>query len=175
MGGTHTKIRRHSKVDTDLPQEVRAQVDRLLIENATYEDISAFLKGQGHDISKSSIGRYGKAFLVSYQRLRIIEDQSRSLVSAAGDGLVLEEAGGKLMAKRIIEILLEKDIDLKKVPDLAIGLASLIKANVGREKFKTDLSTKITKTADAVQKIVKRSGLSDEAAAQIRGKILGIA
>lgn len=63
MGGPHTKTRRHSKVETELPQEIKGQVDRLLIENATYEEIASFLKEQGHDIGKSSIGRYGKEFL----------------------------------------------------------------------------------------------------------------
>src|SRR4030042_6891669 len=103
MGGPHTKTRRHSKVSDELPEEIQRQVDRLLIESATYEEISNFLKNQNYDISKSSIGRYGKDFLAQYQRLRIIEDQSRALVSEAGDGLLLDEAGGKLMAKKIIE------------------------------------------------------------------------
>jgi hypothetical protein len=174
MGGPHVKTRRHSKVSDELPREIKSEVDSLLIEGATYEDISVFLKGKGHDISKSSIGRYGKDYLNAYQRLRIIEDQSRTLVSEADSELTLEVAGGKLMAQKIIEILLQQDVDTKKIPDLAIGLASIIKANVSREKFKTDLKKKITKTADDVTTIAKRSGLSDDAAAQIRAKILGI-
>lgn len=142
MGGPHTKTRRHSKVEAELPAEIKSQVDRLLIEDATYEEIAEFLKTKGHDISKSSIGRYGKDFLNQYKRLRMIEDQSKTLVSEAGDGLILDEAGGKLMARRIIELLMEKDIDLKQMPDLAWGLANLIKANVSREKMKEDFDKK---------------------------------
>jgi len=167
--------RTHSKVE-DLPQEIQDELNRLLIEGATYKEISEHFAAKNHDLSKSGIGRYGKGFLEEVRRLRIIEDQSKTLISeAGGDGLVLDEAGGKLMSRRIIEMLMEKDIAPGKVPGLAIGLASLIKANVSREKFKFDMKDKIVKTADDVTKIVKKSGLTDDAAAQIRAKILGIA
>jgi hypothetical protein len=173
MGGPHVKTRRHSKVSDELPEEFRSEVDRLLVEGATYEDVSIFLKGKGFDISKSSIGRYGKEFLSAYQRLRIIEDQSRSLVSEAGDGLVLEEAGGKLMAQKIIEILLARDIDMKKIPDLAIGLASLIKANVGREKFKADLKKRVDKVFEKTEKNMQKMS-KEEMLKSLREEVYGL-
>jgi hypothetical protein len=172
----HVKVRRHGKVH-ELPADIRKSVDNLLVEPGIgYEDIAEYLKQKGHDVSKSSIGRYGKDFLAAYQRLRIIEDQSRALISdAGGDGLILEEAGSKLAAKKMIELLLSDDVGIKKIGDIAQGIASLQRASVAREKFKQDLKEKLQKTAEAVNKIVKSSGLSDKAAAEIRAKILGIA
>lgn len=162
MGGPHVKTRRHSKVETELSDDLRAQIDRLLIEDATYDDIAAFLKEKGHDISKSSIGRYGKEFLNQYRRLRIIEDQAKTLVSEAGDGLVLDEAGGKLMGRKIIELLMEKDINLNQVPDLAWGIANLIKANVSREKSKIDVMKNSSKFfLDFMKDLIKYLGKND--------------
>ncbi|MBI5634871.1 MAG: DUF3486 family protein [Nitrospirae bacterium] len=170
----HEKIRRHGKVHT-LPPEIRKEVDDLLTEpGTTYEDIAEFLKAKGHDIGKSSIGRYGKDYLSTYQRLRIVEDQARTLVSEAGEGLVLDEAGGKLVAQRLIEILMSSDIDIADNPKLLSAFASMQKANIAREKLKADLKDRVVKTADDVTKIAKKSGLSEDAAAQIRNKILGI-
>jgi hypothetical protein len=167
--------RTHSKVD-DLPQEKQEELNRLLIEGSTYEEISAHFKNQGIDLSKSGVGRYGKGFIENVRRLRIIEDQSRTLISdAGGDGLVLDEAGGKLMAQTIIEMIQAGTVAPKNIPGLAIALAQVIKANVSREKFKSDMQGKVVKTADAVSKIAKKGGLTDDAAAQIRAKILGIA
>lgn len=174
MGGPHVKIRRHSKVTDDLPEEIRSEVDRLLVEGAIYPDISEFLKKKGYDISKSSVGRYGKEFLAAYQRLRIIEDQSKTLVSEAGEGLVLEEAGGKLMAQKIIEILLSQDIGKQKIPDLAIGLASLIKANVSREKFKSDLKKKVDKVFEKAEKKMEKM-TKEEMLKTIKEEVYGLA
>lgn len=151
-----TQRRRHSKVE-DLPQDKQEELNRLLIEGSTYEEISAIFKQQGFDLSRSGIGRYGKGFLEEVRRLRIIEDQSKTLISEAGtDGLALDEAGGKLMSRRIIEMLMEKDIAPNKVPGLAIGLASLIKANVSREKFKADMKGKMGKIIKEVENNMKK-------------------
>lgn len=174
MGGAHTKTRRHSKVETELSDEVKRQVDRLLIENATYEEIAAFLKEKGHDISKSSIGRYGKGFLNAYKRLRMIEDQSRTLKSEAGEGLVIEEAASKMFTQQVLEQLLDSGMDKKLLPKLMLSFSALQSSSVAREKFKADLQKRVVKAAEDVTKIAKKSGLTDDAAAQIREKILGI-
>lgn len=153
---TNKKTRRHGKVH-ELPPEVRKEVDLLLTEpGTTYEDVAAFLKGKGFDISKSSIGRYGKDFLSTYQRLRVVEDQSRALISEVGDGIVLDEAAGKLMAQKIIELLMrDGGVDSRSLPKHAIGLAAIIKANLSREKLKQDLKQKVGKTLDKVENQMK--------------------
>lgn len=156
MGGPHTKIRRHSRVETELTPEIKAQVDRLLIENATYEEISEFLKKQGHDISRSSIGRYGKDFLNAYKRLRMIEDQSRTLVSEAGQGMVLEEAASKIFSQQIIEMLLDAGMEPKSLPKLAMAFSMLQSSSVSREKFKADLKKKVGRAIEQIEQGMKK-------------------
>ncbi|MBI4621053.1 MAG: DUF3486 family protein [Desulfobacterales bacterium] len=175
MGGPHTKVRRHSKVEDELPPEIRREVNRLLIEGETYEDISDYLKGQGHDISRSSIGRYGKEFLNEYRKLLIIEDKSKILVSeAGGDGMVLEEAVAKKMAATLMELLLDEGIDISKTPRIISDFAKLQSSTVTRERLKADFQKKAEATADDIVKSVKKDGLSEEKAEMIRKKILGI-
>ncbi|MBI5410161.1 MAG: DUF3486 family protein [Nitrospirae bacterium] len=155
MGEHHTKNRRHSKFE-DLPPDIQDAVNRMLIENATYEEIDIWVKSKGYAWSKSGIGRHGKDFTESVRRLRIVQDQAKTLISeAGGDGLVLDEAGGKLMAETIIDILLTKDLTPGKVPGMAIGLATLINANVRREKFKLDIKNKMGKALKDVEKNMK--------------------
>jgi Protein of unknown function (DUF3486) len=170
----HDKVRRHGKVH-ELPSEVRREVDALLTEpGTTYEDVALFLKNKGHEIGKSSIGRYGKDFLSTYQRLRIVEDQSRALISEAGDGLILDEAGGKLMAQKMIEVLMKDKVKDKDLPYFADGISRLIKANVSREKFKSEFEKKVNKATDDVAKIVKAKGLGKDSIELIKKKIQGI-
>lgn len=177
MGGPHTKTRRHSKVG-QLSPELQSAVDRLLIEGATYEDIEIFLKEKGHAIGKSSIGRYGKRYLNFYQRVRMIEDQAKTMNSAAGEGLSLEEAAAKAFTSEVLDTLIDlgvdKDKSAKQLPKLMLAFSALQSSSVSREKFKADIQKRVVKTADDVTKIAKKSGLSEDAAAQIRNKILGI-
>lgn len=174
MGGPHTKTRRHSKIES-LPLEKQEELNRLLIEGFTYEEIEAHFRQQGHELSRSGIGRYGKGFLEAVRKTRIISDKAKTLVSEAGsDSLVLEEAGSKLLSEKIIALLLENDVTPKSVTNIMIGFSMLQKASIAREKFKVDLKDRVTKAAADVTKIAKKGGLSDEAADLIKAKILGI-
>jgi Glu-tRNA(Gln) amidotransferase subunit E-like FAD-binding protein len=169
------KVRRHSRIGDELPQELKREVDRLLVEgNVTYDDIKAFLEEKGCDISRSAIGRYGKEFLASYQKLRVIEEKSRTLVSEAGDGMVLEEAAAKIFAQKIVEAQLLEGFDILENPRLIGDFAKLQSSTVARERFKRELKEKVEKTAESVIKVARQGGLSDEKAEEIRKKILGI-
>jgi hypothetical protein len=169
------KVRRHSSIGDELPQELKREVDRLLVEgNVTYDDIKAFLEEKGYDISRSAIGRYGKEFLAQYQRLRVIEEKSRTLVSEAGDGMVLEEAAAKIFAQKIVEAQLLEDFDILENTRLISDFAKLQSSTVARERFKRELKEKVAKTAESVVKTARQGGLSDEKAEEIRRKILGI-
>ena len=169
------KVRRHSRISDELPQELKREVDRLLVEgNVTYDDIKAFLEEKGYDISRSAIGRYGKEFLASYQRLRVIEEKSRALVSEAGDGMVLEEAAAKIFAQKIVEAQLLEGFDVLENPRLIADFAKLQSSTVARERFKRELKEKVEKTAESVVRTARQGGLSDEKAEEIRRKILGI-
>lgn len=170
-----SRSRTHSRISEELPPDLRREVDRLLVEgNATYDDIRAFLATKGYDIGRSSIGRYGKDFLVNYQRLKIIEDQSKTLVSEVGDGMILEEAAAKIFAQKIIEAQLTGKFDVLALPRLVSDFAKLQASSVVRERLKMEIKTKVQKAADEVVKVAKSGGLSKEKAEEIRKKILGI-
>lgn len=155
MGGSHRKVRRHGKID-HLPDEVRGEVERLLLEpDITYEDVAEFLKKKGYDISRSAVGRYGKEFLNQVRELRIIEDQAKTLVSEAGDGLVLEEAASKLAAKSIIKLLLDNGVKAARIPYLVSDLAKLQMSSVRREALKADLRKKVDRVFKEAEKNVK--------------------
>ncbi len=156
MGGSHRKVRRHGKID-HLPEDVRNEVERLLLEpDTTYEDIAEFLGKKGYDISRSAVGRYGKEFLNQVRELRVVEDQARTLVSEAGDGLILEEAASKLAAKSIVKLLLENGVQAARIPYLVSDLAKLQMSSVRREALKADLRKKLDRTFKKVEKDVKK-------------------
>jgi hypothetical protein len=171
--GAGAKVRRHGKVH-ELPADVREQVDALLLEpDITYEDVEAFLKEKGHDISTSSIGRYGKHFLNQVRKLRQIEDQARTLVSEAGaDAMVLEEAATKLFAEQVISALMEPGFDARKLSYMLSDFARLQMSSVRREALKAELKKKAEQAVKNIEK--KATELSPETLAIIREQIYGL-
>lgn len=167
------RVRVHSKIDS-LPPEERECVNRMLIEGCTYEQIGEYLKGKGFDISKSSVGRYGKGFLERVRQIRIVEDKANALVDQVGDdALILEEGASKMLATAIMDRLLKDDIeDLDK---LVASFARLQSSSVQRVALQKKLQEKARKVAESVTKTVKKAGLSQEMAEEIQRKILGIA
>ncbi|MHC1727946.1 MAG: phage protein Gp27 family protein [Syntrophobacteraceae bacterium] len=159
----------------DLPPEVLDQVNRLLVEGMTYEEISGFLAEQGYEISKTAVGRYGRDFLEFCRRLRINEEKSRALASDEKSGLLLEEAASRLFALKILESLLSGEIDLVRLPRLLSEFAKLQSSNVQRERLRREFRKRTEETAEEVAQSARSGGLSDKTAEEIRRKILGIA
>lgn len=167
-------VRRRTKIETDLPRDLREQLNRLLLEGMTYEEGAAWCQRHGHDISKSSLGRYGKTFFEAYQKIIQFEDQSRALTSAVDEGMPMEEAVGKMLLQKVMAALIDGSADVTENSRLLSDVAKLQSAHVQRNKFKIDLETRAKKTADEVDKIVKKGGLSEAVAEDIRARILGI-
>jgi len=173
MGGE--KIRKHSRLTDDLPEDIRKEVDLLLVQgSATYQEIKDFLKEKGFDISHSSIGRYGKDFMAMYQRLRIIEDKARTLVSEAGDGMILEEAVSKTFSQMLLELLHTDKLDLKKAPKIIGEFARLQTSTVLRERVKNEYAKKAQKAADNIETKLKKKSLDPETLKIIKKEIYGI-
>ena len=171
----HFKVRKRSRIETELPPDLREELHRILLEGATYEEACQYCADRGHDISRSSMGRYGKDFFQAYQAIKQFEDQARAITSEAGQGLSLEEATSKMMLQKVMAGLVSGEADILEIPRLISDVAKLQSSSVARERLKADLAAKVKKVAGDVEKAVKKSGLSDEAADRIKRQILGIA
>jgi hypothetical protein len=170
----HEKKRRHGKV-YELPEAVRHEVNALIVQpEITYEDISAFLKTRGYDISTSAIGRYCQWFFNEVRETEMLRDQAKLLTSDPDKVLLLEKLTSSMIVKRLAIALQEEEFDVMKNAKLIAAYASLQKANLDREKWGAEIQKTIKGVAEDVSKIVKKNGLSEAAASQIRNKILGI-
>jgi len=169
------RVRCHGRIRDELPQEVREKVDRLLVEGgSTYDDIRDFLAAEGYDISRSAIGRYGKDWLNTYQRLRIAEDKARTLVSEVGDGLALDEAASRLLMQQVLELLISTELAPKERASLMKSVAILQSSSVQREKLKKELRSKVEEVAEEVTQTARRGGMSDELIREMEERVLGI-
>lgn len=172
MGGPH--IRNRSRVETELPEEIRRNLDRILLEGATYDEAAEYLKSGGYDISRASVGRYGKRFFEAYQQVRQFEDQAHALKSEVGDGLSMEEAAGKLLVQKVMAAVIDGTFDVLEMPRLISDFAKLQSSSVARERLKADIQDRVKKAAGRVEKIATGSGISPDTLRRIKEEIYGI-
>lgn len=171
------KHRARSRINTELPENIKRDVNQLLVSGATYEGVADFLQKRGYDISKSSVGRYGKQFTEAYQKVMRFSAQAQTLTSEGVGGLTLDEAAAKLLMQQVLEKLIDGKVDIEDMPRLMSDVARLQSSNVSREKFKAHVAAKakqelITAQKQQLDKAVKSGGL-DPAVAQKARQILG--
>lgn len=171
---TGKKSRHRYKVETDLPREIREQLNRLLLEGMTYEEGAIWCRDHGYDISSSSIGRYGKWFIELYQEILQFNDQAQILTADVDDGMPMEEAVGKMLLKKVWSALIDGSADITENSRLIGEVAKLQRSHVIMNQFKIDLENRARQAAAEVGELVKKGGLSDDAANIIKAKILGI-
>ena len=78
--------RRRTRVSSTidrLPDDIRGQLDLKLTDPAnTYEELAAWLKGEGYDISKSAIGRYAIRSTQAAQRVAETLQRTQAIAQA---------------------------------------------------------------------------------------------
>ncbi|GAB6170771.1 hypothetical protein JCM15765_02490 [Paradesulfitobacterium aromaticivorans] len=135
--------RKHSKVVTELPKELVEAVNKRLVEGTTYQEITDWLNETGQQISRSSVGRYGKDFLSKLERLKVVKDQAKAIVEADPDAPATEmhEAANQLAVQLIMETLMNvPDLKGAKITELMQVLARLERSAVAREKLKYEFN-----------------------------------
>lgn len=145
-------VRKRYKIETELPQELREQFNRLLLEGMTYEEGEHWCKQHGHEIGKSSIGRYGKAYFEAYQKIVQFQDQSRALTNATEEGMPMEEAVGKMLLQKVMAALVDGSADITEHSRLLSDVAKLQSAHVNMNRWKGELEKKARKAVANIEK-----------------------
>lgn len=141
-----------------LPEGVRAALDRQLVERgfADYVALEAWLAGQGFEIGKSSIHRYGQQLRRKLDAIRASTEAARSIAEAAPDDADLRSAAVmSLVQTEIFEVLLslqeanDDDIDqvtrVKLLSHAAKNIATLSRASVNQKKWAREIRMEIVR------------------------------
>lgn len=147
--------RSHPKILTELPPEIVEAVNDLLVSGKTYQEVVDFLKEKGQQVSRSSVGRYGKDFLARLERLKVVKEQARTIVQESADAPATEmaEAANQIATQLIMEHLMEvSDLEGEKVTEILKALARLEQSGVAREKLKMDFRKKVKVALEAFKK-----------------------
>lgn len=171
-----------------LPDEIKTWLDSVLLEGnfSGYQLLEDALRDQGYMISKSAIHRYGQKMERKLAAIKASTEASRIFMEGMDDDS--DSLNGAVLAM-VQTGLFECLVDLQEANDeqvdpakkislysnVAKNIANLSRASVNLKKYQSETKTKTLAAAAEVDKLVKRGGLSDDAADAIRRQILGIA
>lgn len=146
MGDKRNKQRISSKID-ELPEDLRMKVDVMLADTSnTYEYISQFLKGEGYDISKSSVGRYATRTNNAMQRLLEAQAQTDRLIQVVKENPEADytEAAILLTMNGLLNKVATAEEEFNEMPLDKAGrlIASLSRTKVYKDRVKQDMRRK---------------------------------
>lgn len=175
MGKQRKKTRISSKID-ELPEIIRTNVDVMLSDTSnTYQDISVFLKNQGYEISKSSVGRYAMRSNSAMQRLLEAQQQTEKLVQVVKQNPDADytEAGMRMLMDGLINKMATAEEEFDQMPLDKAGrlLASLSRTKVYKDKAKQEMQKKadlaFKEMEQEILKVIKQDERSAEALKEI--------
>lgn len=173
MGDKRTKQRITSKID-ELPEDLRMKVDVMLADTSnTYEYISQFLKGEGYDISKSSVGRYATRTNNAMQRLLEAQAQTDRLIQVVKENPEADytEAAILLTMNGLLNKVATAEEEFNEMPLDKAGrlIASLSRTKVYKDRVKQDMRRKadiaFREMESEMLKVIKQD---DKSAAQLK-------
>lgn len=174
---------KRSKVLTDLPADIKAWVDRVLVENAFggYDALAAELKERGYAISKSSLHRYGQSFEERLGALRVSTQQAKAIVAEVGDEEgATNEALMRLVQENLFTALThpdpEKRLGTEWMPEIAKAVGNITRASVINKtyarKVRKEDAAAIAKL-EAETRSGQKKGLDPETLRYVRETIYG--
>ena len=170
MGDKRTKQRITSKID-ELPEGLRTKVDVMLADTSnTYEYISQFLKGEGYDISKSSVGRYATRTNNAMQRLLEAQAQTDRLIQVVKENPEADytEAAILLTMNGLLNKVATAEEEFNEMPLDKAGrlIASLSRTKVYKDRVRQDMRRKadiaFREMESEILKVIKQDGKSAE-------------
>lgn len=156
-------------------------MNELLAKGKTYEQIAAFLKDSGHEIGKSSVGRYAQDFLEEARDIKLVAQQVRASNREIGDMPKMEIAdiASQTALIRLFRLLREEEtFDQKKrvaaVSMIGDAISKLQRSLSAAEKLRMDWKEKVDAAREELEAASQAEGLTQEKIDKIFQKLTGV-
>ncbi len=176
MGDKRNRQRITSKID-ELPEDMRMQVDVMLADTSnTYADISLYLKEQGYEVSKSSVGRYATRTNRAMQRLLAAQAQTERLIQVVKENPEADytEAAILLTMNGLLNKVATAEEEWDELPLDKAGrlIASLSRTKVYKDRVKQEMRRKADTAFREMESEMLKVIRQDAESAEMLKKIL---
>ena len=153
--GERRRTRVSSTVDK-LPDEIKTELDLRLADTAnTYEEIAAWLKSEGYDISKSAIGRYSIRSTQAAQRVAETLQRPQAIAQAveAHPDLDYTKAASMVLMDGLMQRVSTAEDDFSSMPLDKAGrlIASLSRNATYERRVRQDMKKKAELAFDQME------------------------
>lgn len=178
MGEQRNRQRVSSKID-ELPESLRLEVERMLADTSnTYEYISQFLKGEGYDISKSSVGRYATRTNNAMQRLLEAQAQTDRLIQVVKENPEADytEAAIIMTMNGLLNKVATAEEEWDEMPLDKAGrlIASLSRTKVYKDRVRQEMKKKadiaFREMESEIMKVIRQDAAAASALKEILAK-----
>lgn len=169
-----------------VPEDLRAELNKRLVASgfSGYDGFVEWINGElsSRDleltISRSALHRHGQQFEDKLEAMRIATDQAKAIANASDDDEgAMNEALIRLVQTKLFESLTDIE-DPKNLNKIGLAVSRLSRASVNQKKYRRDVLEQLElqkkETAELVESISARGGMSDDDAAIINAKLLGV-
>lgn len=174
---------------SQLPDAVLTELNQRLISGgfSDYSGLSDWLKAQGFQVSRTSVGDYGKDLKASMEK-SIMRARERMEIAKALGGMSNEEKAALLEASEMVAIDQMMDVlesmqgwemanKATVIPKLARAIADIGRSAIGSAKWRKDFEVEAKRqareeAAKQVDEMAKAAGFDDEQARFWREKVL---
>ena len=142
-----------SKIDV-LPADVRAQLQIKIKENGFggYRDLSAWLKDQGYEISKSAVHNFGQKIEEQCRRIRLVVDQADYMrtMFPDDDGAMTDGILRTYMAT-LFEYMQDFSLEGKDIDPVKLGrvIKDIAHASISQKKLQSEMRKEMLDRAQA--------------------------
>lgn len=170
-----------SSIDT-LPPQIKAWLDQELVRLnfRNYSQLANALNGQGWEISRSAVGRYGKRFKEEQKQLKQSIEMAKAFAEVVGeDGAAMNQTLTALAQQELMAVVREARYDDEeiKLPALVQAIAQLNRSDINTRKFQIEQAARkkaLSEAASQAEKSLTGQGMTRESIAAIKRDILGI-
>jgi hypothetical protein len=150
-----------------LPAELRKELDARLVRSgfAGHEGLAAWLKSQGYEISRGTVGRYALGFKRRLAAIRMATEQARAVVEASPDqDNTVNDALMRLVQERLFRMLVDlQEIDVadatpELLAKLARSIAELGRASVSQKRWAEQMRAQAERKLEMRAEAAKRKG-----------------
>lgn len=172
-GGSRTRMRVSSSIDR-LPDNIRGQLDLKLMDNTnTFVELSAWLKEEGYEISKSAIGRYSRRSTVAAQRVAETLQRTQAIAQAveAHPELDYTKAASMVLMDGLMRRVSTAEEEFEEIPLDKAGrlIASLSRNATYEKKVRQELKKKAELAFDQMEaELMAKVKQYPDLAAQLR-------
>lgn len=167
--------RRHAKIDQLTPALRDRVVEMLFAENRTLDQATEYLRSQGVEIGRSSVGRFVERQEEILQRQRDLQEMAQKILDATGnDESKLPSAMMQMVSQQMLSLLLKfrpeeiDEVSINQVVNVCNAVARLGRTPIDQAKYRQEQRQARLEAERQLSRMAKSGKINEDARQRVQ-------